>query len=194
MKTFKCVLLSSTQSGPNPFWKGALHILASGAIRNLIVASKPMYCGMGNTFLYNYLEIFNIGCVGNQGGGHIGIQNGCHFKFNFYISYYIIYTCLFPLIFHIMCEVQWSPQLICEWVPQAFIPPLQLLPKTVKIASWAFAVHRPWIWIKVVWACSTDIVYFRFASPQAKESRCFAHREMSVSPCIHVVCGIAPCV
>ena len=26
MKTFKCVFLSSTQSGPNPFWKGALHI------------------------------------------------------------------------------------------------------------------------------------------------------------------------
>ena len=23
MKTFKCVFLSSTQSGPNPFWKGA---------------------------------------------------------------------------------------------------------------------------------------------------------------------------
>ena len=29
MKTFKCVFLSSTQSGPNPFWKGALHILDS---------------------------------------------------------------------------------------------------------------------------------------------------------------------
>ena len=28
-----------------------LHILASGAIRDLIVASKPKYWGMGNTFL-----------------------------------------------------------------------------------------------------------------------------------------------
>ena len=51
--------------------------------------------------------------------------------------------------------------------------------KTVKIASWAFAVHRPWIWIKMVWAFSTDIVYFRFASPQARENRWFARFGMS---------------
>ena len=37
------------------------------------------------TLSYNYLETFNIGCVGNKGGGHMGIQNGCHFKFNLYI-------------------------------------------------------------------------------------------------------------
>ena len=54
-----------------------LHIFASGVIRNLIIASKHMYLAMGNTFL----QVFES--VGNQGGGHIGIQNGCYFKFHF---------------------------------------------------------------------------------------------------------------
>ena len=97
---------------------------------------------------------------------------------------------------------------MCEWqVPQAFIPPLHYFQKTVKIASSVFVVHRPWIWIRIVWAFSMDIVYFRFASPQARKNMCFARlrnamsqsADREISPCSSTllpvfVCGIAPCV
>ena len=69
-------------------------------------------------------------------------------------------------------------------LPQAFIPPLHYFQETVKIASWVFVVHRPWIWIKMVWAFSTDIVYFRFASPQTTKDKCFARLR-------NVVCHIS---
>ena len=59
---------------------------------------------------------------------------------------------------------------ICEWqVASSIYSTPTITCKTVKIACWAFAVHRPWIWIIMVWAFSTDIVYFRFASPQARK-------------------------
>ena len=68
-----------------PFQVLFLHILASGAVRNLIVVSKHMFQGMKKCS-YDYLEIWNMGYVLNQYGGHIGIQNGCHFKLYFNIS------------------------------------------------------------------------------------------------------------
>ena len=40
MKTFKCVFLSSTQSGPNPFWKGALQIHVDTIIIIIIKVAK----------------------------------------------------------------------------------------------------------------------------------------------------------
>ena len=68
-----------------PFQVLFLHILASGAVRNLIVVSKHMFQGMKKRS-YDYLEIWNMGYVLNQYGRHIGIQNGCHFKLYFNIS------------------------------------------------------------------------------------------------------------
>ena len=68
-----------------PFQVLFLHILASGAVRNLIVVSKHMFQGMKKRS-YDYLEIWNMGYVLNQDGRHIGIQNGCHFKLYFNIS------------------------------------------------------------------------------------------------------------
>ena len=54
----------------------SLHILASGAVVNIILASKHMFLGMGNTFLvsYDHLEVLSIGYAKNQRSGHIGIQ------------------------------------------------------------------------------------------------------------------------
>ena len=34
-----------------------------------------------------FIIIIIIIIIENHGGGHIGIQNGCNFKFNFYISW-----------------------------------------------------------------------------------------------------------
>ena len=70
----------------------------------------------------------------------------------------------------------------------------------MKIASWAFAVHRPWIWIKMVWAFSTDIVYFRFASPQATKTgvlHCFGmscHVRSAVWSRVIATCPSSPCM
>ena len=43
MKTFKCVFLSSTQSGPNPFWKGALQMQNSNVCSCIVMLSKIIY-------------------------------------------------------------------------------------------------------------------------------------------------------
>ena len=90
-------------------------------------------------------------------------------------------------------DCRWSPtsrRLVGDWLSEQLVGErfsLQHRKPFADQTSWAFAVHRPWIWIKMVWAFSTHIVYFRFARPQARENRWCAQFGMS-APCMPVVC------
>ena len=87
-------------------------------------------------------------------------------------------------------DCRWSPtsrRLVGDWLSEQLVGErfsLQHRKPFADQTSWAFAVHRPWIWIKMVWAFSTHIVYFRFARPQARENRWCAQFGMSARACL----------
>ena len=76
------------------------------------------------------------------------------------------------LFFSYVQSLQWSPQLVCEWpvASSIYSTRADCCPKTVKMVLIdRLQCHRPWIWIIMVWAFSTDIVYFWCACPQARK-------------------------
>ena len=80
-----------------------------------------------------------------------------------------------------------SRRLVGDWLSEQLVGErfsLQHRKPFADQTSWAFAVHRPWIWIKMVWAFSAHIVYFRFARPQARENRWCAQFGMSARACL----------
>ena len=87
-------------------------------------------------------------------------------------------------------DCRWSPtsrRLVGDWLSEQLVGErfsLQHRKPFADQTSWALAVHRPWIWIKMVWAFSTHIVYFRFARPQARENRWCAQFGMSARACL----------
>ena len=85
-----------------------------------------------------------------------------------------------------------------DWLSEQFVGErfsLQHRKPFADQTSWAFTVHRPWIWIKMVWAFSTHIVYFRFVRPQTgglHSLECATSRALSwpgdVSQPVHACC------
>ena len=94
-------------------------------------------------------------------------------------------------------DCRWSPT-VGDWLSEQFVGErfsLQHRKPFADQTSWAFTVHRPWIWIKMVWAFSTHIVYFRFARPQTgglHSLECATSRALSwpgdVSQPVHACC------